>query len=130
MTWIELLFFVGIIIPLVLGLYIDSFSDTGILGTVLCLALYIMIIGAFPASIIQANTPYVITSEVPINILSKTMVDGKLIVITDSADKIEFTSYKDITRLNNNNNDSLVKRYYFKSVVYGFDQAKEQVEIK
>jgi hypothetical protein len=130
MTWIEILFWVGLILPIILGLYLDvsEFGGTSCVCTVLMVVIYFLFFGMIPHAISDKSSEYRVTCEVPVKILSKTMVDDKMIIIVDNGDKVEFTSYKDINKVNNN--EPLFKRYYFKKVNFDPDSSKEQVEFK
>ena len=125
MTWIEITFFVLLFGVFVFGCII---SHDGSPLFILLPFMFIMVFGAFPYLIVKENTEVVMVKEEPVKILSNVMVDGKMVIITDTAEKVEFTEYKDVTDMNSGK--QLVKRFYKKDVYYGPDTSWDKIEIK
>lgn len=128
MTWIEITFFILLLLVFCLGFIIDMSSDAGAPACILLPLMFSAVFGMMPSAIVDANTETTFIKEVPVKILSNVMIDNKMVIITDSVDKIVFSEYKDI--VNMNAGKGLVKRYYEKNVYYGFDSKWNAIEIK
>lgn len=127
MTWIEITFFVLLGGVFIFGLCIDI-NENGFGLCVLFPLIFSLFLGLFPMTITDTNTKTTFVKEEPLQILQKVTIDGELIVITDQADKITFTKYKDVPRINDG--AQLVKRHYKKDVYYGPDSSWSNIEVK
>jgi len=125
MTWIEITFWVLLFGVFIIGCIVSD-NDSPLF--ILLPFMFIMVFGALPYLIIRENTEVVMVKEEPVKILSNVMVDGKMVIITDTAEKVEFTEYKDVIDINSGK--QLIKRFYKKDVYYGPDSSWDKIEIK
>lgn len=129
MTWIEITFLVLLFGAFVFGLISDFGENGGGPPMFFFFPLFFaMLLGVLPSLIVTANTPTTLVREESLEFLSKTIVDGKMVIITNQADTVTFTSYADITDINSGK--LLVKRFYKKDVYYGPDKTWNSIEVK
>ena len=128
MTWIEITFFILLLLIFVFGVTVDLTVYSDVPACILLPIMFSVVFGMIPSALVDANTETTLVKEVPLKILSNIMIDNKMVIVTDSVDKIVFSEYDDIVNINAGK--GLVKRYYEKNVYYGFDSKWNTIEIK